>query len=472
MMGAKRKTRHPLEGAADESLAGGQPAKTQSLDDRALFNDAWIAFAILCLLIGLFSRQVGLTLLGVLLLTVLPIARLWNHFALRRVLYARQLSPRRAFIGETVELTLTVENRKLLPLGWLHVQDEWPENLGLAEKQKDLHPASGSERMVLENSFSLRWYERVRLHYRILCEHRGFYRIGPARMTSGDIFGIFKSRYFFPRYHWLIVYPRVLPIDELGLPPKDPFGETKARQRMFEDPSRTIGVRDHFPSDGFRHIHWKATARRQELQVKVYEPTTSFTVMVFLNVATLERYWMGTIPDLLERCISVAASVSSFSVGRRYVTGLMANGSVPRSDQPIKVLPGRDPQQLTRILEALAAVTPVATQSIAQLLSRSSPRLPWGATLIVVTAIVSKELSTTLLSLHDAGRRLVLISLDKKAPDPLLSDRILTYHLPDAMSAYYPVQTSAVQQLDDVMRRDAVLTGWSAWKEGMSGERG
>jgi uncharacterized protein (DUF58 family) len=253
-------------------------------------------------------------------------------------------------------------------------------------------------------------------------------------VVSGDIIGLYKTEYTFSNLNWLIVYPRVLPIEELGLPPKDPFGEVKARLRMFEDPSRTIGVREHQPEDGFRRIHWKATARLQELQVKVYEPTTSFTTAVFLNVSTFDKYWYGTIPELLERCITVAASVCHFATEKRYVVGLVANGSVPHSDQPIKVLPGRDPQQLTHILEALAAVTPVATQDISTLLTRESPRLSWGATLIVVTANVNDELNSTLLRLHAAGRRLVLISLDKRSPDPLVSQEILTYHLPDAAS--------------------------------------
>ena len=438
-------------------LTGGELTKTQTL-----FNDAWIALSLICLLVGLLSRQNGLTLLGLLLLTVLPIARLWNHYALKRILYMRKLEPRRAFIGEEVDLALTIENRKVLPLGWMEVEDEWPKDLDLTqEDSEDLHPSS-SGRMILKNGFSLRWYERVRLHYTILCKQRGFYPLGPVRMTSGDIFGIFKSQYVFPGIDWLIIYPKVLPIEELGLPPKNPFGETKADERMFEDPSRVIGVRDHFPEDGFRHIHWKATARKQELQSKVYEPTTSFTLTVFLNVATLDRYWMGTIPELLERCISVSASVCSYAVNKRYLTGIIANGSVPHSDQPIKVLPGRSPQQLTRILEALAAVTPVATMSIAQQLARESPRLPWGATLVVVTAVVTEELSTTLLRLHDAGRRLVLISLAKEQPDPWLSEHILTYHLPDAMAAYYPIQTNAAQRLNDMTRRDGVLASLSA----------
>ena len=115
-------------------------------------------------------------------------------------------------------------------------------------------------------------------------------------------------------------------------------------------------------------------------------------------MATFDRYWYGTIPELLERCITVAASVSAYAAERRYVIGLVANGCIPRSDQPIKVAPGRDPQQLSRVLEALAVVTPVANQSIAELLAQESPRLPWGATLAIVTANLNEELNSTLLA--------------------------------------------------------------------------
>ena len=227
-----------------------------------LFNEAWLILAVICVAIGLASRQESMTLLGVLLLIVSLVARVWNHFVLHRVSYQRTLTPRRAFIGETVDLTLTVENRKLLPVAWLRVQDEWPADLRLVEDD-DLRTTPIPERNLLTNVFSLRWYERVRRHYTILCEQRGYYRLGTARATSGDILGMQRREYAYSNLDWLLVYPRVLPIEELGLPPKNPFGEVRARQQIFEDPSRTIGVRDHQPEDGFRRIHWKATARTQ-----------------------------------------------------------------------------------------------------------------------------------------------------------------------------------------------------------------
>jgi uncharacterized protein (DUF58 family) len=366
---------------------------------RMVLNEAWLSLAALSVVIGLVSRQNGLTVLGVLLLVVSSVAQLWNRYALHKVTYHRQLAPRRAFIGETVELTVTVENRKLLPIGWIRIEDEWPQKLHLAVGEEDLHPSHIVDEMMLQNTFSLHWYERVRRRYRIRCDKRGYYRLGPARAVSGDIFGMFRTDHSFSTFNWLIVYPRVLPIEDLGLPPKDPFGDVKARQKIFEDPSRTIGVRDHQPEDEFRRIHWKATARRQELQVKVYEPTTSFTTVVLLNVATFDKYWLGTIPELLERCITVSASICHYAAEKRYVVGLVANGCIPRSDQPIRVLPGRDPQQLTRILEALAAVTPIAMQDISELLARESTRLPWGATLVVVTANVNEALNRRSIAL-------------------------------------------------------------------------
>ena len=434
-----------------------------------VFGETWIALTVVFVVVGLITKQDGLVLLGVLQFTVTLVARLSNRYILHRVIYERSTKPRRAFIGETVEITLTVENRKLLPIGWIRLVDDWPAELAVEDHEEDQQSLvvpqhrdpTLSQRVLLRNTFSLRWYERVRIRHKVLCEKRGYYRLGPAQAVSGDVFGIFRSKCTFPRLDWLVVYPQVLPIEELGLPPKDPFGETKAQQRMFEDPSRTIGVRDHQPEDGFRSIHWKATARQQQLQVKVYEPTTSFTVVVFVNVATFDKYWQGTIPELLERCITVAASVSHFATEKRYLAGLVANGCVPRSDQPIKVLPGRDPQQLTRILEALAAVTPIAMQDISELLTRESPRLPWGATLVVVTANVNEQLESTLLRLHHAGRRLVLISLAKNPPDPLVSECVLTYHLPDAASPYYPLPTKAARQLTAANRRDSILAEWS-----------
>ncbi|MGE5601470.1 MAG: DUF58 domain-containing protein, partial [Nitrososphaerales archaeon] len=272
-------------------------------------------------------------------------------------------------------------------------------------------------------------FGRLTRRFKVDCIQRGYYLYGPAALTTGDGFGMFTRKGTLPRQQRLIVYPRLYPAAELRLPAKNPFGERTADARLVEDPLRTAGIRAWQPEDGLKRVHWKATARHQVLLSRQYEPTQEPQVLIFLNVATLERHWLGHIPELMERVISVAGSLAQVCAEKRLPVGLIANGTLPGSDQPLRLLPGRSPGQLVRILELLAAVTPFASAPIETLLLQESPRLPWGATLLVVTAIAHDDLLAALLDLRRAGRKVVLFTLAEEPPERLLPG-ITVYHLP------------------------------------------
>jgi uncharacterized protein (DUF58 family) len=393
-----------------------------------MFNQRWITLSILMILLGLLLGQRAVLVLPIFLLLTLAAGHWWNDRALRDVSYRRRIARKRAFPGETVDIEVMVENSKLLPVPWLRVDDEWPLATPPTDAQA-LGPSHVADMGELTHVFALRWYERVRRHYTLQTGQRGVYGLGPTRLRSGDVFGLFQTERTIAEQDFLIVYPRVYSLPELGLPSKEPFGDTRARRRLFEDPSRTMGARDMQPGDSFRHVHWPATARRQELQARVYEPTTTLTAVICLNVATLPRPWEGILPDLLERAIVVSASLAAHAAENRYSVGLISNGAVPRSDRPIRVMPGRSPDQLMRILELLAAITGYVTVPMGRFLLRSSPALPWGATLVVVTPILTDELLASVIQLRSAGRQMVLVSLAKDSPPNLPG--VLTHHLPE-----------------------------------------
>lgn len=375
-----------------------------------MFTDAWIALAVVFGLLGVLFRQDALVVMSTILLMVIAVAWVWNRYALRGVRYQRHFSERRAFVGEEVTLSVQVTNGKRLPVAWLKAEDELPLALPLINER--LAPSHKETVGYLVNLYSLRWRERVTRRFRIACVQRGFYTFGPVRLQASDVFGLFSASEVDEKEDTLIIYPQVLPMEALGLPPKDPFGDAKAEEPLFADPSRAVGVRDHQPYDGQKHIHWKASARQQRLQVKVYEPTTSPQWVIFLNVNTLPEPLQGSDPVLLERVVSVAASIALFATEQKYLVGLLANGSLPRSDQPLKVLPSRSPDHLMHLLEALAAVTAFSTARIERLLEAESPKLPWGATLVVITGIVSEALLASLLELRGAGRKVALVAVD------------------------------------------------------------
>ncbi|MBS1252595.1 MAG: hypothetical protein MAG451_01636 [Anaerolineales bacterium] len=392
-----------------------------------MFNEDWIWIIILLLLLGAILGQSALILIPILLGIVILIGWLWNRFVLRRTTYERVFSERRLFAGETLHMSVSISNTKPLPVPWLQMEDLFPAELSIADRK--LASSSIPRRHILNHVASLGPYERVRWKYEIACDARGFYFFGPASLSAGDIFGVFGQNKTVETVDRLIVYPRVAELPELGFPGKEPFGEQTAQQRIFEDPSRTIGVREYRPEDSLRRVHWKATARQGDLQVKVYEPTITQQLVVFLNVATYAQPWLGVDRRRQEHTISIAASTALHATKRKFAVGLIANGSVPNSDQPIKVLPSRAPDQLTHILEALAAVTGFARSKVDELLKAGSPELAWGATFVVVTAVVTDDLLGEMMRLRDAGRRLVLVSTDPNYESDSPSG-ITVYHLP------------------------------------------
>jgi uncharacterized protein (DUF58 family) len=400
----------------------------------SIFTDAWVPLAVLFVIAGMAAgRNQALLATGLILLAIYVVASWWQQNALVGVSYAREFDRTRAFPGEPITFTIRVSNRKPLPLTWLRFDDRVPvapvESGQVAEV---LSATYGS--YVLQNIFSLSGNSNAERSFTFRFPVRGYYRIGPVTYRSGDIFTLFTVEREHDDVDTLVVFPRIYLLDALGLPTREPFGDLKVRQSLFTDPIKTQGIRDYHPRDRFRDIHWKASARRGRLQTKVYDPSTGMNLVVFLNVATMHRHWMGYDPDQLERAISVAASIANYGAEQNWGIGLFANCAVPKSDQPIRVMPGRSPEQLGRVLEALAAASEFATGSIERLMQRESPRLPWPSTLVLVTAHISPDIIAVLLRLKEAGRRVALISLNPELA-PVLRG-IITYHIPPDTRAF------------------------------------
>jgi len=399
---------------------------------RSQFSPVWFEMAGLLIIVGLIAQQRALFVLAACILTVIPCAWWWKRMSLRHVEYERRFDKRCAFPGETFEMIVRITNRKVLPLTWLEISDEVPMAMPLVRGM--LMPTHIPQIGTLNNVLSMRWYERVSRRYELRCTERGVHVLGPVHLRSGDLFTLFEARETSSSSDRLVVYPHIWPLEDLGLPSKEPFGERKAHRRLLEDPLRTVGIRDYHPEDSLRHIHWKATAHRGQLQVRVFEPAATPNLVILLNVSTFEHNWEGVLPELFERTISVGGSIATWAVGQKYKVGLVANGCMPFSDQPIRVPPGRSPGQLAAILEALACVTSFATLSMPELLRRESPRLPWGATLVVVTAIVTDGLAAALLGLRDAGRQMALVSLAEEPPPQM--ERVAIFHIPSSTLAF------------------------------------
>jgi hypothetical protein len=140
---------------------------------------------------------------------------------------------------------------------------------------------------------------------------------------------------------------------------------------------------------------------------------------------------MGYSPALLEHLVKICATLAYHAVEDGFAVGLFSNGCLAHADQPFRIQPGRSPHQLAVLLGALAGVTPYITAPFEMFLIRSMADIPFGATLVIVTARVPETLQDSLMRLRRYRPQITLISLEDRPPPPLPGIQII--HLPFEM---------------------------------------
>jgi uncharacterized protein (DUF58 family) len=367
------------------------------------------------LLVGaLLLRNPLLFLLAVLLGLVAGLTVLYERYALSEVTYTRRIAAPRLFVGDETDVSVEIANAKPLPLVWLKAEDEWPGEITLARGR--LHPSWKPGRQVLFNMTSLRFYERVRKQHRVRAGHRGALEFGPVALRAGDLFGFRSRQIELPGADVLIVYPKVAPITALGLRAAHPFGDAAALRHIMEDPLRIAGVRPYAPGDSPRFIHWHATARRGALQTKAFDPSAAHTTALFLDVQTVADA-PGAIPDYLEYAISATASLAHDLLEAREAVGLYVNGTWRMADTlTVRIPPARRPAQWMDILDALARLSGYSVLDISRCLNAESGALPFGATIVAVSAAPTEALYAALLDARRAGHPVALVAIGESAP--------------------------------------------------------
>jgi uncharacterized protein (DUF58 family) len=383
------------------------------------------------LIIGLITQQLPLILVSILFILVRGVTGLWGRYCLSRIEYQRRLSSNRVFFGDEVVFEVEVANRKPLPLPWIQIDDMVSSEVSFLKGKTT--PSPDTTGVFLSNFFSLGWYHKVKRRYPMHCLQRGYFAFGPSRIRSGDIFGFFSREMEVKQMDYLMVYPKIVSLEKLGILSKQPLGDIRTRRHIFEDPVLTSGIRDYNSGDSLKRIHWKSTARLGKLQVKVFEPTTITDMGIFLDVRTIKPALGGGVPELLELAILTTAAIANRAMTDGYRVGLYVNQHKRFVDEPIRVPPSQHTDQMRLILEALAYTHSYETIPITRLVQRESRNLPWGSTVVVISAMPESAILSALVEMKRTGRSVVLIVIG--GPEPSINKESLTvYHIPEEVA--------------------------------------
>jgi uncharacterized protein (DUF58 family) len=393
---------------------------------KTFWNDCWVLIIIALVIIGIFSGQ-GLILgLSVMSLVVVFTAWLWNKVSLENVEYIRVIPQKRVFIGETISFSVELHNKKPIPLPRIDTVDDIPIALNL--NGPDIRPSSSRDAVSMMHSASVSAYQKTTWEYSVQAKKRGFHRLGSVNISGGDIFGLFNSKKTISSRDYILVYPQVLKLPDLGMPESKPLGEKITDLNIYQDISWNRGIRTYEKGDPLNTVDWKYTAKKSELMIKTFESTSKSDVILAVSVETSSKVWEGYSAVNLERVVAASASIASYCSEEGFNLGFFSNGTPVLSDLPMRIPASQSKDQLRVILETLATIGPISSGPMSENLNKWYKKFPFGSTVVVVTSFITDQLLDSLRNITKFGCRIVLINVSDE-PSYGAWDNILKYEL-------------------------------------------
>ena len=385
----------------------------------------WYLGALGLLLLGLILQLELLVYAMYALLGVMIVSRYFARNWVENLSARRECNKVSAEIGDTVAVVVSLQNTGKLPITWVLLEDSLPR-----AALTQIPP-----RIKVKNKrYAITQLPPGGVHtlnYQVTFLMRGYYQIGPLLAETGDLFGLHRRYRVLTEPSYVLVYPKVIPLEGYDLASRRPIGEVRMTHRLFEDPTRISGVREYQNGDPLNRIHWRATARTGSLHSKTYEPSTIAGITLLLDFHT-DTYPSRGEPYRSELAVTAVATLANSVYQMGQQIGFFTNGrdaadrirqegyrhdfrtrieaqntlaAANESDRlrPVEVRNSRGAEQLRRILETLARVELTDGLTFSQMVLEISGHLPRDATVAAILSDVSPETAITLGSLKRGG---------------------------------------------------------------------
>jgi len=215
------------------------------------------------------------------------------------------------------------------------VVDELPSQLQIRDFSRRINVASG----VPQN-----------ISYIVTPKERGAYRFGIINVFSSSPIRLVSRRFKCGDVTDVKVYPSFLKLHnyELSTIRSVNNEESSKRLRRIGNATEFEQIKDYMPDDDYRKINWKASARRHQLMVNVYDDEKSqFVYNVIDKGRVMQQMFAQT--SLLDYAINASLAVSHIALKKDDNVGLLSFDNHPS----VFLQATHHHQQMNRLLNAL-----------------------------------------------------------------------------------------------------------------------
>jgi uncharacterized protein (DUF58 family) len=255
-------------------------------------------------------------------------------------------------------------------------------------------------------------------------------------LETGDVFGLHRRFRVATEPHFVLVPPKVLPLQGYNLASRRPIGEIRVMHRLFEDPTRLASIRPYQAGDPLNRIHWRATARTGEIHCRVYENSRVAGATFLLDFHDRSYSGSGASPSAELAIVTVASLAHAvFLLGQQI--GFASNGRdaadrireegwgagfATRTDahrraaetpantrlRPVIVKTRKGGDRFAQILETLARLEHTDGLEFSGMLAEVASEIPRDAT---VVAVLRRVTPATAGALGELARRGFLVTV-------------------------------------------------------------
>lgn len=309
--------------------------------------------------------------------------------ALTEVIFIHWVDKREITVGEEVAVRLKASNSGFWPVPLIILEDRLPIQLKTSVKPRF--------------AVTLSPFATAVFNYRLTCERRGVYRLGPVEIRVFDFLGIFSGKKDFSESLTITALPRLVPLSYLPLSGGEAYGRFRRRRRTLEDLTSSADIRRYRPGDPWRKIHWKVTAHRGELFSREFERRSKTDLVIFLDMQA--KAYEDLPEDLEERAVECALAVVHYGLRHKMSVDLFAHGLERVA------LSGKRPGRLPYIRLALTALKADGKIPLDELIKREGKNLAPEAELVLITPRLSNGLYAELLTQERLGRRGLILNI-------------------------------------------------------------
>jgi uncharacterized protein (DUF58 family) len=297
-----------------------------------------------------------------------------------------------ATVGDMLTVTYTLRSSARLPKPWLETHS--PSTLPVAIPGRVIS---------LRPRMSRTWAAKVAL------THRGQYRVDPMVVRTGDPFGLFESVASVGPGAAVLVYPQVEQLPGWNLPSAAMEGSAARAEHGAHLTPLVTSVRPYTPGDAFNRIHWRSSARHQELQVKEFDIEPSADLWIFADLDRAAHVGSGD-HATIETTVSAAAGLAAHALTDDRGVGMEAIGL-----RRAVIAADRGARQQHKILSLLAVAQAEGTTTLAEMLVEGSTRLRQGTVALAITPSLDRSWVAPLAALRRAGAAPIAIIVDPLA---------------------------------------------------------